>query len=130
VSDSGGIGFVSGECVGRKLFIVVCFLATGLTTGCVTSHPQSAAVPATQEAPYQQAHYQEAAASALVFDLPMDRGMLHPELARAGRGVSAFMGFDLPTTESYINATDAVSTELGDFHTQELVSVKSGTRVR
>jgi len=60
----------------------------------------------------------------------MDRGIPHPELTRAGRMASVFMGFDLPTTESYITATDAISTELGDFHTQESVSVKSGTRLR
>jgi hypothetical protein len=93
-----------------------------MASGCATSHPEPQAVRA--------GHYQESASSALVFDVPMDRGAAHPELARAGRGPSAFMGFDLPTTESYISATDAVSTELGEFHTQESVSVKSGTRVR
>jgi len=60
----------------------------------------------------------------------MDRGVPHPELARSARAPSAFLGFDLPTSESYITATDSVSTELGDFHTHESVSVKSGTRVR
>lgn len=74
--------------------------------------------------------YLDAPSSALVFDLPMDRGMMHPELARAGRQPAAFLGFDLPTTESYITATDSISTELGDFHTQESVVVRSGSRIR
>lgn len=72
----------------------------------------------------------EAPASALVFDLPLARDMAHPELARADRQPAVFMGFDLPTVESYITATDNVSTDLGDFHVQESVVVKSGTRLR
>ena len=104
--------------MGRNLIILCCMTATG----CAASHKDPVAMDLDR--------YQEASASALVFDLPMDRGMSHPELARAGRAPSAFMGFDLPTTESYITATDAVSTELGDFHTHESVSVKSGTRLR
>jgi hypothetical protein len=104
--------------VGHKFIIVFCLGAAG----CAASHQAPVAE--------QIDHYQEASAAALVFDLPIDRGVPHPELARAGRASSAFMGFDLPTTESYISATDTVSTELGDFHTQESVSVKSGTRVR
>lgn len=104
--------------MGRKLLIVGCLLASG----CAASRPEPQAI--------QAGHYQEASSSALVFDVPMDHGVPHPELARAGRGAAAFMGFELPTTESYISATDAVSTELGEFHTQESVSVKSGTRIR
>lgn len=72
--------------------------------------------------------YEEAASSALAFDLPADRGVMHPELARAGREQAAFLGFDLPGVESYTTATDTLSTDQGDFHIQESVSVKSGTR--
>ena len=78
----------------------------------------------------RQPVYEEAPSSALAFDLPMDRGMPHPELARAGRGPSAFLGFDQPTSEFFITATDSISTELGDFHTQESVVIRSGGRVR
>ena len=77
-----------------------------------------------------QASYSEAASSALVFDLPLDHGVAHPELARAGREAATFMGFDTQTAESYITATDNISTDLGDFYTQESVVVKSGTRLR
>jgi len=95
-----------------------------IATGCASAQYRQA------EAAALQATYKEAPAAALVFDLPIDRGIPHPELARSGRAPSAFLGFDLPTSESYITATDSVSTELGDFHTHESVSVKSGTRVR
>src|SRR3982750_1293932 len=102
------------------------FIACSLATGCAASHPEPRAAPVA----VSPVEYEEAACSALVFDLPMDRGISHPELARAGRSASVCMGFDLPTTETYITATDAVSTELGDFHTHESVNIKSGTRVR
>jgi hypothetical protein len=111
-----------GSDVRPHLMISCCLLATG----CAASHPEPRPVPVA----ITPVEYEEAACSALVFDVPMDRGIAHPELARSGRLPSVFMGWDLPTTESYINATDAVSTELGDFHTQESVSIKSGTRVR
>jgi len=97
-----------------------------LATGCAASHPEQRPVPVA----VSPVEYEEASCSALVFDVPMDRGLPHPELARSGRNPSVFMGFDLPTTETYITATDAVSTELGDFHTHESVNIKSGTRVR
>jgi len=93
-------------------------------SGCAT-----APKPAPQTQPVQ-ASYSEAPASALVFDVPIDRGTPHPELARAGRGPATFMGFDTLTIESYITATDNISTDLGDFHTQESVVVKSATRSR
>ena len=99
------------------LYLVIFAAMTG---GCATY----------QQATAKQQPYAEAPCSALVFDLPMDRGTPHPELARAGRGQAAFLGFDMPTTESYITATDSISTELGDFHTQESVVVRSGGRVR
>jgi len=76
------------------------------------------------------AAFEDRPASALVFDLPIDRGMSHPELARANRGNAAFLGYDMATTESYITASDTVSTELGDFHFNESLTIKSGTRVR
>jgi hypothetical protein len=88
------------------------------------------AAPAKPPRAKSEPVYLDAPSSALVFDLPMDRGMMHPELARAGRGPAAFLGFDLPTTESYITATDSISTELGDFHLQESVVVRSGSRIR
>ena len=100
------------------LLISICCLAAGCA-----SHRQP-----TQEA--RLAAYEERPASALVFDLPMDRGIAHPELARANRGNAAFLGFDTQTTESYITASDTISTELGDFHLNESITVKSGTRVR
>ena len=107
----------------HHLLIACCLLATG----CAASHPQARTSPVTAAT---SVDYEEAASSALVFDVPIDRGIPHPELARLGRTPSVFLGFDLPTTESFITATDAVSTELGDFHTQESVSIKSGTRLR
>ena len=88
---------------------------------------------ASHEQPTPEARvaaFEERPASALVFDLPMDRGMSHPELARANRGTVAFLGYDSPTVESYITATDTISTELGDFHTDESVTIRSGTRTR
>jgi hypothetical protein len=100
------------------ILISLCSLAVGCA-----SHPQP-----TPEA--RAAAYEERPSSALVFDLPMDRGMSHPELARANRGNAAFLGFDMPTTETYITASDTISTELGDFHTNESITIKSGTRVR
>jgi hypothetical protein len=93
------------------------------SAGCATA-PQPG-----PEAPIEAA-YIEAPSAALVFDLPADRGIPHPELARAGRGPATFMGFDTATTESYITATDNISTDLGDFYTQESVVVKSATRLR
>lgn len=107
----------------RPHVLIACSL---FAAGCAASHPEPAPVPVA----VTPVEYEEAACSALVFDVPMDRGIPHPELARSGRNPSVFMGFDLPTTESYINATDAVSTELGDFHTHESVNIKSGTRIR
>ena len=105
-----------------SLLLTSCLFATG----CAATTPQPRPVPVA----VSPVEYQEAASSALVFDLPMDRGNFHPELARAGRMNSVFMGFDLPTTECFITATDAVSTEFGDFINHETVSVKSGTRIR
>ena len=110
-----------GTCV-RFSLLGSCLFATGCAATVPQPHPAPVAVSPVE--------YQEAASSALVFDIPMDRGMPHPELARASRLNSIFMGFDLPTTESFITATDAVSTDLGNFHTAESVSVKSGTRIR
>ena len=102
-------------------------LVSGLfAAGCAASHPEAPPVPVA----VSPIEYEQAACSALVFDVPMDRGIPHPELARAGRSPSVFMGFDLPTTEAYISVTDAISTELGDFHTHESVNIKSGTRIR
>ena len=94
----------------------------GLAVGCASHQEQ---LPEARVAGFE-----ERPASALVFDLPMDRGVAHPELARANRGNAAFLGFDTQTTESYITATDTISTELGDFHTNESVTIKSGTRIR
>jgi hypothetical protein len=100
----------------------VLILGLAAIAGCATA-PKPAPQPVL-------ASYSEAPASALVFDLPIDRGVPHPELARSGRGPATFMGFDTLTTESYITATDSISTDLGDFHTQESVVVKSATRSR
>ena len=73
--------------------------------------------------------YVEASASALAFDPPFDIGVPHPELARAPRQPSVFLGFDESTTELYIRATnDLQSNDFGDFYTQQAISVKSGTR--
>lgn len=113
-----GIAFESGLGVRGIVFISLC----GLAAGCA-SHEQP-----TPEA--RVAGFEERPASALVFDLPMDRGMAHPELARANRGNAAFLGYDLPTIETYITASDTISTELGDFHTDESVTIRSGTRIR
>ena len=115
---SRGTGFESSFRVRGIFLISMC----GVAVGCA-SHPRP-----TPEA--KLAAYEERPASALVFDLPMDRGMAHPELARANRGNAAFLGFETQTTESYITATDTISTELGDFHTNESVTIKSGTRIR
>lgn len=98
-------------------------LSLSMATGCASAPRPPSQLPV-------QASYTEAASSALVFDLPLDRGVAHPELARAGREAATFMGFDTQTAESYITATDNISTDLGDFHTQESVVVKSGTRLR
>ena len=105
-----------------KRLLLISFIS--IAAGCATApKPPAAPVPVL-------AADTEAPASALVFDLPIARDMAHPELARADRQPAVFMGFDLPTTESYITATDNVSTDLGDFHYQESVVVKSGTRLR
>jgi hypothetical protein len=114
-----GTGFESVISVRGIHFISICCLAAG----CASHAPQP-----TPEA--RVAAFEERPASALVFDLPMDRGMMHPELARANRQNAAFLGFDTQTTESYITATDTISTELGDFHTNESITIKSGTRIR
>ena len=106
-----------------SLLLGSCLFATGCAA---TATPQPRPVPVA----VSPVEYQEAASSALVFDVPMDRGNSHPELARAGRVNSVFLGFDLPTTECFITASDAVSTEFGDFINHETVSVKSGTRIR
>jgi hypothetical protein len=101
----------------------LCILGLSGLVGCAAAHkpPPTAAIPAA---------YTEAPSSALVFDFPADCGLPHPELARANREPATFMGFYGPTIESYITATDTISTELGDFHTQESVVVRSGTRQR
>ena len=99
------------------------FLLLSTAAGCATVPPPPSPTPV-------EVSYTEAPSSALVFDLPLARDMAHPELARADRQPAVFMGFDLPTVESYITATDNLSTDLGDFHIQESVVVKSGTRLR
>lgn len=113
-----GIGFERVIGVRGILLVSICCLAAG----CAPHTP-----PAPEAQPVA---YEDRPSSALVFDLPMDRGMSHPELARANRGNVAFLGFDTQTTESYITATDTISTELGDFHTNESFTIKSGTRIR
>ena len=95
--------------------------------GCATGSPR----PAALDAAAVPARYSEAPASALVFDPPLDRGVPHPELARAPRQPSAFLGFDQGTTEFYTTATDNLQTDaFGDFYTQESLSIRSGTRYR
>ena len=95
-----------------------------LATGCATARP-----PAVAEKPAPPPQYVEASASALAFDPPIDMGVPHPELARAPRQPSVFMGFDEATTELYIRATNDLQTnDFGDFYTQQAVTVKSGTR--
>jgi hypothetical protein len=105
--------------VTRTLLLSVGLLATG----CVTARP-----PAVAEKPAPP-QYVEASASALAFDPPLDMGVPHPELARAPRQPSVFLGFDESTTELYIRATNDLQTnDFGDFYTQQSFSVKSGTR--
>ena len=108
-----------GYDVTRTLLLSIGFLAGG----CVTARP-----PAVAEKPAPP-QYLEASASALAFDPPIDMGVPHPELARAPRQPSAFLGFDESTTELYIRATNDLQTnDFGDFYTQQAISVKSGTR--
>lgn len=103
------------------LSITMGLLAGGCATGSKQPPPSPTAVPAG---------YSEASASALVFDLPIDGGMPHPELSRFGREPSAFLGFDQGATEYYTTATDNLQTDMGDFYTQESVSIRTGTRSR
>ena len=94
-----------------------------LCCGCAASRARHA-TPSTPQ-------YLEAGASALAFDPPIAIGTANPELARAGRGPSAFLGFDEPTTELYYTATDDLQTnDWGNFYTQESFSVRSGYRTR
>jgi hypothetical protein len=117
-----GTGFELYTAMRGMILISLC----GLTAaGCASHQPTPAQISEARVAAFE-----DRPASALVFDLPIDRGMAHPELARANRGNAAFLGFDSPTTESYISAQDTISTELGDFHTDESVTIRSGTRTR
>ena len=77
------------------------------------------------------AGYSEAPASALVFEPPIAVGLPHPELARAPRQQSAFLGFDEGSTEYYFSATDDLQTnDFGDFYTHQSLSFKTGIRSR
>lgn len=96
-----------------------------LAGGCATSATPPAAQPSAT-----LAHYREASSSALAFDPPIDGGIPHPELARAGREPSAFMGFDQGSTEFYATVMDDAQTDCGPVYTQESVSVRTGVRSR
>lgn len=101
-------------------------LSATLLGGCTASRG-----PAVAEKPALPPQYVEASASALAFDPPLDIGVPHPELARAPREPSAFLGFDEATTELYIRATNNLQTnDFGDLYTQQSLSIKSGTRYR
>jgi len=77
----------------------------------------------------QPARYTEAPASALVFEPTLASGVSHPELARAPRQPTAFLGFDEPTSEYYFSATDdSQSNDFGDSYVRQSFSIKTGVR--
>ena|SRR5579884_1699017 len=87
-----------------------------------------AAAPKPQSPSPPQAPYIEASASALAFDPPIAAGVPHPELARAPRQPSAFLGYDQGWTEFYYSETDDL--QLSDDGTFARLSVSARTGVR
>lgn len=75
-------------------------------TGCCASH-KPATTSATADASLaSQRQYEDASASALVFDPPVTVGETAPQLDRDVRQPSAFIGFDGPITTYYWIHTD------------------------
>lgn len=116
-------------------------LACVMLPGCMTApaHPSSAdreraAVVAREDA---EREYDAVPASALVFRPPLAPPDLEPDLARAGRDVSAFGGYDEFVTEYYYVRTDDRQASgfgpfgfNGDRYERRAVSEKVGVRHR
>lgn len=106
----------------RSAFILISLAAVGCA---------SAPRPGTQGSAVPTVQYGDATAAALGIDPPLTANEVHPELARAGREPSAYLGYQDTTTEAATIYTDNLeNSPYGDVYQRESVTVKSKSRYR
>lgn len=133
-----GTGFDFGRPSMNRAMLFLTYL---LAAGCAArpTGPSSQRGQQDQDAGTVQAsdtidaerEYHAVPASALVFSPPLAPPDLEPALARSGRDVSAFLGYDEIITEYfYLRVDDRQSDTFRDNYERRAVSEKVGVRYR
>ena len=103
----------------RREMLAISLLAI---MGCQAQHAAQSRSRAIDEPDFDQAQ-----AAALVFDPPISGDAYLPELSRAGRDLSAFVGYeDVTTTYTYLRIDDRASTDRSDRYERRAISERLG----
>src|SRR5437764_496847 len=119
-----GTEFGITAAVSRLIALSVCLLIAG----CAAARPVRSHSARVVEEPA----YSEATASALVFSPPLSPGDLGPDLDRAARAPSAFLGYDEVTEYYYLRMDDRQGNLWwgSDGYQRQAITERTGVRYR